>query len=73
MREIHWDDDDLDVLQTCLRKPAPNALVTLRRPFTLSLTMHWLSFGCSLLILKTSCIIEKVQVISAMFLHCKIM
>lgn len=45
----------IDCEQTCLRNPAPNARVTLRRPFTLSLTMQWLSSGCSLLILITSC------------------
>lgn len=40
---------------TCLRYPAPNARVTLRRPFTLSLTIQWLSSGCSFFILRTSC------------------
>lgn len=40
--------------QTCLRNPAPNALVTLRRPLTLSFTIQLLSSGCSFLILITS-------------------
>lgn len=49
-------------LRTCFRNPAPKALVTLRRPFTLSLTMHCLSSGCSFLILMTSCTM-KIEII----------
>lgn len=49
------DKCNVNVKNTCLRKPAPKARVTFKEPFTLSFLIAEVSLGCSLLILRTSC------------------